>query len=204
MEVTSSQAGQTQAPKKNIKLLVGFVAVALIAAVAVIAVVFLDINNRTLLSDLESQKDELASVEEKNDTLEKELIYYKNTDLVKELEIVNLKLKDVSEELDRTKSTLSLTEGSLSSLRASTSKISKITNLVSLMFESVAGIPGQCFTESYKSKVSQGLNSYGDSNWTQKWNSFIADTDPQNCSWSPTEFQKVLDYGLNRIEESVK
>lgn len=191
-------------PKKDFsKLLPVVISIVALIIIAAISFFFMQ-KNGALTSSLEGKTKEIEGLNTKNNELEKELIYLKNTDLAKELEIVNLKLQESDEELKEIKTNLASREKTLKDLQTSTSSIPKITNILSLMFDLVAGNPGQCFSGSYKSKVDQALNSYGDQNWTSIWNNFIANTDSANCSWSPPDFQKSLNYGLGKIEAAVK
>ena len=204
MDTVQQNPEPPQTPKKYFsKLLPIFISVLALVIIAVISYLFMQ-KNKDLTYEIGGKTKEAELLKTKNNELEKELIFLKNTDLAKELEIVNLKLQKSDEELNETKLTVTSTQKGLKDLQTSVSSIPKVTNILSLMYGSVAGNPGQCFSENSKTKVSQALVPYGDKTWTDMWNSFITNTDSSNCSWSPMEFQRSLDYGLNKINDSIQ
>jgi len=166
-------------------------------------VVFFNKSNN-LAKELSVKNDELSDLEKKANDFEKELIFYKNTDLGKELELVNLKLETSEEKLKQTQESLATVEKDLDNLQEKVSEIPNLTRTISLMAGTLAKPPGQCFSEQDKIKINAELSKIGDASWTQLWNNFIDNTGSSDCSHSPEIFVQPIDYGLNKIVESSK
>ncbi|HLD01873.1 MAG TPA: hypothetical protein VJC10_03260, partial [Patescibacteria group bacterium] len=77
----------------------------IIALVSIIAVILL-FTTGYLLMRSQSFKKSFTEAKEQNGKLEKDLIFYKSTNLAKEVELVSLKLKNAEEDLASTKTTL--------------------------------------------------------------------------------------------------
>lgn len=153
--------------------------------------------NRTLTNQQTLLQTQVAGLKDEKAQLEKELIFYKNTDLAKELEIVNLKLKTTEEDLASTKATLT-------KLQTGVSNVPKMTSIASMMMSTFGKQPPNCFSASDKTSINQELTALGDREWTSKWEDFINDTDAKNCSMSPDKLEQAVNYGLGKITEAVK
>lgn len=153
--------------------------------------------NQTLANQQSLLQTQLTTLKDEKAQLEKDLIFYKNTDLAKELEIVNLKLETAEEDLASTKATLD-------KLKAGISNVPKMTRIASMMMSTFGKQPPNCFSASDKTSINQELTALGDREWTSKWEDFINDTDAKNCSMSPDKLEQVVNYGLTKISEAVK
>lgn len=153
--------------------------------------------NKTLSSQQALLQTQVASLKDEKVQLKKDLIFYKSTDLAKEVEILNLKLKTAEEDLASTKSTLD-------KLKAGVSNVPKLTRITSLMMATFGKGPPNCFSASDKASINQELAALGDPEWISKWEDFINETDAKNCSMSPDKLEQVVNYGLTKISEAVK
>lgn len=153
--------------------------------------------NKTLTNQNSLLQTQVSSLKDEKTKLEKDLIFYKNTDLAKEVEILNLKLKTVEEDLTSTKATLA-------KLQKGVTGIPKITHIASMMMETFGKQPPNCFSATDKASISQELNLLGDKGWISKWEDFINDTDAKNCSMSPDKLEQAVNYGLTKISDVVK
>lgn len=145
------------------------------------------------------------SLESKNNQLEKDLIFYKNTDLGKEVEILKLKLDAKDKDLSETKKSLDVSQDLLNKLQPKVKTIPKITEILSLMIQTTHNDSMPCYSEEDKTKTKQALTNFGDSKWTELWDKFISDVKPeQNCTSSPTLLKQAIDYGLNKTLENSK
>lgn len=177
---------------------------------SIMAIIFLSvgvalfIKSSNLSKEINVKNKDSTDSKQKVNELEKELIFYKNTDLAKELELVNLKLKTSEEKLEQTQESLATVEKDLENLQKNVAEIPNLTSIISLMAGTLAKPPGQCFSEQDKIKINAELSKIGDATWTQLWNSFIDNTGSSECSHSPGIFTQAIDYGLNKIVESSK
>lgn len=145
------------------------------------------------------------SLESKNNQLEKDLIFYKNTDLGKEVEILKLKLDAKDKDLSETKKSLDASQDLLNKLQPKVKTIPKITEVLLFMMQTKHNDSMPCYSETDKTKTKQALTNFGDSKWTELWDKFISDVKPeQNCTSSPALFKQAVDYGLNKILENSK
>src|SRR3989344_9313699 len=179
------------------KTRIALVLTGIIAVGGVMVAGFLFMKNQSLSSDLTTTINNLAQSKEKSVQLEKDLIFYKSTDLAKEVEILNLKLKTGEEELASTKDTLS-------KLQVATDDIPNIARTASMMMSTFGKQPPNCFSATDKTNIIQELNALGDGEWISKWEDFINDTDSKSCSMSPDKLEQAVNYGLTKISEAVK
>ena len=191
--------GKSFARTSLISLITSIMAIIFLAA----GIVFFSKSNN-LATEISVKNDELSDLKQKANDLEKELIFYKNTDLGKELELVNLKLETSEEKLKQTQESLAEAEKDLDNLQKKVSEIPNLTSIISLMAGTLAKPPGQCFSEQDKIKINAELSKIGDASWTQLWNNFIDNTGSSDCSHSPEIFAQPIDYGLNKIVEYSK
>ena len=164
-----------------------------IAIVSVIAILLLFTTGYFLLKNQSLEKS-LTETKGQNAELEKDIILYKSTDLAKEVEILNLKLKTAEEDLTSTKSTLD-------KLKADVSSSPKIAKIASMMMATFGQQPPNCFSATDKANINKELAGLGDSEWTSTWNDFINDTNAENCSMSPDKLEQAVNYGLRKISE---
>lgn len=142
------------------------------------------------------------SLEAENNQLEKDLIFYKNTDLGKEVEILKLKLDAKDKDLSETKKSLDASQDLLNKLQPKVKTIPKITEVLLLMIQTTQNDSMPCYSEADKTKTKQALINFGDSKWSDLWDKFISDVKPeQNCSRSLELFKQAVDYGLDKILE---
>src|SRR3990172_584925 len=99
--------------KKHLLLLIVLTVISILGIVSSVVLFMNFKSEKARLNDAEAS---LESLKGKNNELEKELIFYKNTDLGKEIEIVNLKL-------DQSEAAQTEAEDSLNSLRVKVDKI---------------------------------------------------------------------------------
>lgn len=179
-------------------------------AASIIAIIFLALGLSLFIKssnqsrELSSKNKELSDLEKKANDLDKDLIFYKNTDLGKEVELVNIKLETSEEKLKQTQESLATIENNLDNLQKKVAEIPNLTSIISLMAGTLAKPPGQCFSEQDKIKINAELSKIGDASWTQLWNNFIDNTGSSDCSHSPEIFAQPIDYGLNKIVEYSK
>ena len=172
-----------------------------IAVVLLIATGYLFMNaqslsreNKTLTSQNSLVQTQVSSLKDEKVQLEKDLILYKNTDLAKEVEILNLKLKTSQEDLATAKDTLS-------KLKTGVSSVPKMTSISSKMMATFGKGPPNCFSASDKATINQELAAFGDSEWISKWEDFINDANSASCSMSPDKLEQAVNYGLSKISE---
>ena len=168
----------------------------IIALVSIIAVILL-FTTGYLLMRSQSFKKSFTEAKEQNGKLEKDLIFYKSTNLAKEVELFNLKLKNAEEDLASTKTTLT-------KLQAGVSNVPQMTRIASLMMTTFGKGPPNCFSASDKTTINEEFTALGDREWISKWEDFINDTDAKNCSMSPDKLEQAVNYGLTKISEAVK
>lgn len=178
----------------------------LIVAVLLIAAGYLFVNtqslsreNKTFANQNSIFQTQISNLKDEKTRLEKDLIFYKNTDLAKEVEILNLKLKDSEDKYEESKKKLSATEANLNTLRQNISTIPKITTALSMMMTTFGKQPSDCYSASDKASIQQMLTAVGDSALNDFWSEFINGTTSANCSMSPNLLEKVINYGLNKI-----
>src|SRR3989344_1300345 len=176
------------------KTRIALVLTGIIAVGGVMVAGFLFMKNQSLSSDLTTTINNLAQSKEKSVQLEKDLIFYKSTDLAKEVEILNLKLKTGEEELVTT-------QANLTKLQADVSSSPKIANIASMMMATFGQQPPNCFSATDKANINQELAAFGDREWISKWEDFINDTDSKSCSMSPDKLEQAVNYGLNKISQ---
>lgn len=141
-----------------------------------------------LNSEAADAKRSLEQVKGEKNQLEKDLIYYKNTDLGKEVELLNLKLQNSQEKLAGAQRQLE-----------KTAEIPKITNIISMMMATFAKQPPDCYSQADKSKIEQGLSAIGDARWVELWGQFINNTSSANCGSGPESLYRAVDHGLGKI-----
>ena len=180
--------------RKHLLLLIVLVVISLLGIVSSAALFMNFKSEKARVNDTEAS---LESLRGENNELEKELIFYKNTDLGKELEIVNLKL-------DQSEAAQTKAEDSLNSLRVKVDKIPSYANIISLMTETAGKQPPECYSVADKQKIAGELQKLGDENWEGLWSQFIDNTVSSNCSNSPDLLFKAVDYGLTKIIENTK
>ncbi len=153
--------------------------------------------NKTFTNQNSLLQTQVSSLKDEKVRLEKDLVFYKDTDLAKEVEILNLKLKTAEDNFASTKATLS-------KLKTGISNVSKMTSISSKMMITFGKGPPNCFSVSDKAAINQELVAFGDREWISKWEDFINDTDAKNCSMSPDKLEQAVNYGLTKISEAVK
>lgn len=193
-------AGSPTNSSKNF-LVIGLV---VITVVLLIAVVYLFMNsqslsrgNKTLTEQNTFLQTQVSSLKDEKAQLEKDLIYYKNTDLAKEVEILSLKLKTSEEDLATTKV-------ALDKLKTGVSSIPRITTVLSMMMTTFGKQSPNCYSASDKANIQQELTAIGDSALNNLWSDFINDTISANCSFSPNLLEKAINYGLTKISDAVE
>lgn len=170
-------------PSKNLVIIISILSI--VSAILLFSAIYFFFANQS------SQK-LLEESETQNSQLEKDLIFYKNTDLAKEVEILNLKLKTAEEDL-------ATTNVALDKLKADVSSIPKIARIASMMMATFGQQPPNCFSANDKTNINQELEAFGDREWISKWEDFINDTDAKNCSMSPDKLEQAVNYGLSKI-----
>jgi len=193
-------AGSPTKSSKNF-LVIGLV---VITVVLMIATGYLFMNSQSLSRENETLTNkntllqtQVSSLKDEKAQLEKDLIYYKNTDLAKEVEILNLKLKTADEGFATTKA-------ALDKLKIGVSSIPEMTSIASKMMTTFGKNPPNCFGATDKASINQELNAFGDREWIGKWEDFISGTDSKNCSMSPDKLENAVNYGLTKISDAVK
>lgn len=170
----------------------------IIVLVSIVVIILLLITGY-LFSKNQSLEKSVVDVKEQNTKIEKDLIFYKNTDLAKEVEILNFKLKDSDEKYEESKKKQSTAETNLNTLRQSLSTIPKVTTALSMMMKTFGKQPPDCYSASDKANIKQELTAVGDSALNNFWNEFISSTASENCSFSPNLLEKTINYGLGKI-----
>ena len=195
----ASASSPTNSSKNFLFIGLGGIAVALLIAAG-----YLFMNSQSLSREnkmLTEQnillQTQVSDLKDEKTQLEKDLIYYKSTDLAKEVEILNLKLKTANEDLASTKATLS-------KLKTGISNISKMASIASKMMVTFGKGPPNCFSASDKASINQELAALGDLEWISKWEDFINDTNAENCSMSPDKLEQAVNYGLTKISDAVE
>lgn len=133
---------------------------------------------------------------------EKDLIYYKNSDLGKEVELLNLKLKDAQEDLAASQTEATAAEGRVKSLEASLAKIPAYLSAIDAL-EDLTANEGP--TAAKMSVVDARINALADQTVSSRWygGSGRSSVDVERRSWGTGiyETEKVL---TARIRELIK
>ena len=142
---------------------------------------------------------QLANLKNEKAKVETELSVLKNTNLAKENEILQLKLKTAEKNLAQEKEAF----GQFRSRVASVPQIADTLSLiVSLVFaENVSQCPGQF---GRFGEVRQKIVVMGDSRLLNAWDEFAKSPDSAHCSMVPRDFQRVMNLGLDKISGSIK
>ncbi|MDO8663944.1 MAG: hypothetical protein Q7K44_00090 [Candidatus Liptonbacteria bacterium] len=147
---------------------------------------------------------ELLQRKDEKSALETELAIFKNTDLGKEVEILQLKLDAKEKERAEIQKNFTMTSMTLTTLRDNLKRIPNITRALSLMSGTFGKQPPVCFNATDRASIDRELSIVGDVAWQEKWSRFIADTDSKNCSMSPQQFFTAVDYGFEKIASLVR
>lgn len=152
-----------------------------------------------LFTKTQPLQNRLESLGEEKTKIETELAVLKNTNLAKENEILQLKLKTAEKDLAREKEAF----GQFRSRTASIPQIADTLSLiVSLVFaENVSQCPSQF---GRFGEVRQKIVVIGDTRLLNAWDEFAKSPDPAHCGMVPKDFQRVMNLGLDKISGSIK
>lgn len=175
-----------------------------IAVAAILAGVFFFMQSWNAEKKLTEAEESYAVLKDEKSVLETELAIFKNTDLGKEVQILQLKLDAKEKERVEAEKNFTTTETALTTLRNSLKLIPNITRALSLMSSTFGKQPPDCFSTADRAAINRELSIVGDATWQEKWARFIADTDSKNCSMSPQQFFTTVDYGLEKIISLVR
>lgn len=142
-----------------------------------------------------------SRLQAKNVQLEKDFVFYQNTDLAKELEIVRLKLQDSEAQRAETAQKVVAAEGALVALRQKLEQVPPLTGIITMMMATFAKQPPDCYSAADRANIDQALTVLGDSAWSALWSSFISSTVSANCSFSPDLLKKAVVYGVDKISD---
>ena len=182
-------------PKKVIDLKTILVAVSVLSLIGYFLVVILFIKNSSLNKNLILTQVRLESSDIENSQFEKELIFYKNTDLAKEVEILNLKLTNIEKNLKSTESQLNSTQTQLKNLQTNTTKIKPYLDVINAIENLLSEGPNANNVSNVNSKVS----TLGDSEVSDQWAKAKASIDLEKSSWSGSEISATVSLITSKI-----
>ncbi|MDO8600365.1 MAG: hypothetical protein Q7R73_01945 [bacterium] len=175
-----------------------------IAAAGILGSIFFLVQSRNAEQELAKAEESYAVLQDEKSALETEFAIFKNTDLGKEVEILQLKLDAKEKERADIQKNLTMTNTTLATLRNNLKLIPNITRALSLMSGTFGKQPPECFNAADRTAIDRELSIVGDAAWQEKWSRFIADTDSKNCSMSPQQFFTAVDYGFEKIASLVR
>ena len=182
-------------PKKVIDLKTILVAVSVLSLIGYFLVVILFIKNSSLNKNLILTQVRLESSDIENSQFEKELIFYKNTDLAKEVEILQLKLNSAEKKLESTESQLNSTQTQLKNLQTNTTKIKPYLDVINAIENLLSEGPNANNVSNVNSKVS----TLGDSEVSDQWAKAKASIDLEKSSWSGSEISATVSLITSKI-----
>jgi len=182
-------------PKKVIDLKTILVAVSVLSLIGYFLVVILFIKNSSLNKNLILTQVRLESSDIENSQFEKELIFYKNTDLAKEVEILQLKLNSAEKKLESTESQLNSTQTQLKNLQTNTTKIKPYLDVINAIENLLSEGPNANNVSNVNSKVS----TLGDSEVSDQWARAKASIDLEKSSWSGSEISATVSLITSKI-----
>lgn len=149
-------------------------------------------------SQLEAVKKAQAALNEEKVQLEKDLIFYKNTDLAKEVEILKLKLDTKEKELADSK-------GQVSNLQAKVVRLETNAPKIKTRVEIIAAIEkmfiGSGPTAAGVSSVDTKVASLGDSALSDAWEKAKSQINLNARSWEPQPINDVVDLITSQVRD---
>lgn len=161
--------------------------VALISLVAIIGFVLAAIffgRSNSLVTQTQELSSELKTVSESLDDAEKDLIYYRNTDLAKEVQLLQLKLANAERDLATAQKEIANLQTKINNLETSISKTYLHLDAVAAM----EGFLGGPFTVSGLANIDAKISLLGDSQVMSQWLKAKETIDISRNSWSPQDF----------------
>ena len=149
------------------------------------------------MKDVEEKKIEVTA--EEKTKVETELTVLKSTNLAKENEILQLKLKTAEKDLAQEKETFGQFRNRVTSIPQIVDALSLIVSLV--YAENVSQCPSQF---GRFGEVRQKIVALSDTRLLNAWDEFAKSPDPAHCGMVPRDFQRVMNLGLDKISGSIK
>ncbi len=135
-----------------------------------------------------SLQSELTKTEKALNESEKALIYYKSTDLAKEAELLNLKLKNAERDLAVSQKETAATQARVKSLESNLAKIPAYLSVIDAIQDLVADGP----TAAKLSVVDAKVSALSDQQMSSRWNtSGRPSIDLERRSWGSGIYEMV-------------
>jgi len=126
-------------------------------------------------------EDNVSSLQEEKTQLEKDLIFYKNTDLAKDNELLRVKLENAEEDLTAARSRVTVLETNLNKIEPYTDVISAIERFLSAPF-----------TKNGLADIETKVSALGDAEVSNRWATARATVDFANNGWGPHDFFQAV------------
>ncbi|OGM58235.1 hypothetical protein A3A75_04315 [Candidatus Woesebacteria bacterium RIFCSPLOWO2_01_FULL_39_10] len=182
-------------PKKVVDLKTILVVVSTLSIIGYSLVVILFIKNSSLNENIKLSNSQLEKAKAENSQFEKELIFYKNTDLAKEVEILQLKLNNAEKNLKSTESQLNSTQNQLKNLQTNIAKIKPYLDVI----DAIESLLSEGPKENNVSNVNSKVSTLGDSEVSDQWARAKASIDLEKSSWSGSEISATVSLITSKI-----
>lgn len=167
-------------------LLAAGLAVAIVILVIVAGYIFMNSQslsreNKTLANQNSLLQTQLSSLKDEKAQLEKDLIFYQNTDLAKDNESLRLKLGNAERDL-------AAAQSRIGALEANDNKMELYLDAISAI-EQFLGAP---FTQNGLANIDSKINALGDTEVSSRWMIARGTVDFSNNGWGPHDFFQVV------------
>lgn len=142
---------------------------------------FFVMKNQALQAERTTLNNSVVSLNSEKTQLEKDLIFYKNTDFVKDNELLKLKLQNTESDLAAAQQRVETLETSLNKIRPHLDAVSAI--------EKFLGAP---FTQSGLDDINAKVSALRDEQVTYQWMTAKNTIDFANNGWGPHDFFQVV------------
>lgn len=145
----------------------------------------------------QSLENQLVSLKEEKTNVEKEFAMFKATDLAKEVEILQLKLKATEKDLSALQSEAPDLKARIRTFEAGVSKLESYLNAINAIENMVGGGP----TAAGVASVDSALNKLNDSSVSDRWANAKRGIDLDRKSWQGTSISDTVITITSRIRD---
>lgn len=170
--------------------------VALVAIIGFIIAGFLFTKNGSLTKQVQELNDQLKTVSDKLNDAEKELIYYKNTDLAKEVQLLQLQLTAAEKDLATSQQDASSAQARVKTLETNLAKIGPYLDAmqaISDMFFDTGP------TDKGVARIDAKIAVLKDASISNVWADAKSGIDTERRSWSGESIGKTMSAIISQI-----